>query len=85
MRRIALPYWRITPYNTRIVPCLHHTGARMTSKQISRRHFLHLLGYSGVALLSACAASDITPTSLPAINVSGANTIPKGVPDVEVA
>lgn len=57
----------------------------MTTKQISRRHFLHLLGYSGVALLSACAASDIMSTSLPAINVSGTNTIPKGVPDVEVA
>ena len=57
----------------------------MTTKQISRRHFLHLLGYSGAALLSACAPSDITSISLPAISESGTNTGPARVPDVEVA
>ncbi len=54
----------------------------MTSRQISRRHFLYLLGYSGAAVLGACASSDI---SLPAISESGANTGPARVPDVEVA
>ena len=60
----------------------------MTSKEISRRDFLRLLGISGgAALLSACAPKALTETAFPPTAIPSASTAGRasGGVDVEIA